>query len=201
MLFIFFLAIAGNCLWLYEIVMIKGWHGLNWISKGLLYSPYLITLSFVFAYIIPFIFTKYISIKKSFFIIFILYVISAFYFEVAVNVNCSFLFGRCPRTLFNSNRIFFLLFLPSIFILPFFGRIYWYITNRFIKKNKKSNRHIILILSLLTIPSSLLTIQMNSGYSSGKDWIDAIKMGYPIFWITMFIGLSGIIIACQSEID
>lgn len=194
------LALTGFRIWLYEILVVKGWYGLNWLSKGSIYSSYLITLLVVFAFMLPFILYRHIAIRKFFFLTILFYLISVIYYEVAKQATCTFLFGRCSASIFHSNKFLGYLFIPSIFILPFFGRVYWSIVNKFIFKNKKSNRHIISTLVFLTIPFSLLTIQIDPGYGSGTDWIDAIKMGYPVFWITIFFGLSGVFIARQPEL-
>ena len=73
-------------------------------------------------------------------------------------------------------------------------------THKLIKKNKKINVLFITLLLLLIIPLSLLTIQIYTGFGHGTDWIDAVKMGYPIFWTTMFLGLIGLIISSQKNL-
>ncbi len=82
----------------------------------------------------------------------------------------------------------------------FLGLSYWLTAHKLLKKNKKINVFFITILLLLSIPLSLLTIQINSGFGSGTGWVDAVKMGYPVFWITMLLGLSGLLITRQTEL-
>ena len=189
---IFFLSAVGMSMWLFEIFEIKGWYSLNWLS-GQLYSPFIDALLAVVAFITPLITTKQTSTKNIILPIVILY---------TVNIIC-YLVGRqlcytlyCRYCFWTTKEIALILIIAFI-LFVFLGVAYWFVTDKFISQNKKINILLITIFTLMTIPLSLFTIRIYSGLGTGSDWVDAVKMGYPVFWIIFVLGLSGIIIARQ----
>lgn len=192
---IFLLSIVGMGLWLFEILQIKSWYGLNWLS-GSLYSPHIATFIAVFAFMTPLIISRQVAIKKIVTPTFILYAASILCFEVGKQL-CYKLYCRfCFWTTIDIVIILSIAFTLFIFL----GLSYWLTTQTLIKRNKKVNILYTTTLLLLTIPLSLVTVQVNPGFGSGTGWVDAVKMGYPIFWITIMLGLSGIIIAVQNPL-
>ena len=190
----FILSVAGMALWLFEVIRIKGWHGLNWLH-GHLYSPYVAALLAFFAFIVPFIAIKQVASVKMIFPVFLLYIVNIFCFEAGRQV-CYALYGR--YYFWDTKEL--VLFLSFAFILYLFLALaYWFVANKLIKKNRKINILLIMLFTMLSIPLSLLAIRINTGFGMGVDWVDAVKMGYPIFWTTMALGLSGIIIASQKS--
>lgn len=191
---ILILSTVGMSVWLFEILKIKGWYGLNWLS-GQFYSPYIATLIAVFAFMTPFIFNKQTTTKKIILATIILYAVNMLCFEagkhVCYTMYCSFCFWTSKDSI--------LLFTIATALFAFLGFAYWFVTNKLIKKIKKINMLMITLLALSVIPLSLLTIQVNTGFGTNTDWIDSVKMGYPIFWTTTALGLSGIRIAKQNN--
>jgi hypothetical protein len=185
-LIIFILSAVGMGLWLYEILKIKGWYSLTWLSEQL-YSPFIATLFAVFAFMTPFVVCKQTTAKKIIFSTIILYVISILCFSVGKDL-CYALYGRFY---FWKTQDIVLYLSTGIILFPSLGIIYWFVTNQFIKKNKKINMLFITIFIIGVIPISIFTIELNKGFSTQSGWVDVVKMGYPIFWITMALGLSG----------
>lgn len=198
LIFIFVFSSLGMGLWLYEIVEIKKWAGLNWLSDQL-YSPFIAALLAVFAFMTPFLVNKQLTLKNAIVSINIFYTVNIICFQIGKQL-CYELYSRFWLLSGTSSDIL-LIPLIGLALFIFLGLSYWFVTNKFVKKNKKLNSFFITILLLLSIPLSLLTIQINSGFGSGTDWVDTVKMGYPIFWITMLLGFSGLIIARQPDIN
>ncbi|MBK7871281.1 MAG: hypothetical protein IPJ74_11690 [Saprospiraceae bacterium] len=47
-------------------------------------------------------------------------------------------------------------------------------------------------LGIVTVvPLSILTVRLLPGFGEHKSFVDAVKMGYPFFWITVMMGLLG----------
>ena len=195
MTIILILSTIGMSVWLFEILKIKSWYGLNWLS-GQLYSPYIATLIAVFAFMTPFIFNKQTTTKKIILAIIILYAANMLCFEAGKQLCYAMYCSFCFRT--SKDSIF--LFTIATTLFAFLGFAYWFVTNKLIKKNKNINMLTITLLALAVIPLSLLTIQVNTGFGTNTDWIDSVKMGYPIFWTITALGLSGILIAKQKTI-
>ena len=73
-------------------------------------------------------------------------------------------------------------------------------SNVWMKKNKKANAIFIDLFALLTIPLSMISVKVIPGFGSGSDWIDAVKMGYPVFWMIASLGISGLMISKQKSV-
>jgi|GEM_PF-3775189 len=190
---IFILSTVGMSLWLYEILEIQGWYNLNWADNGALYSPYIAALLVVFAFIVPFIISKQATAYKILLPSIILYAVNMICFKIGeylCHKMLSFWFVPMP--------ISDIILGFSLFIL--IGFFYWLITHKLIKRNKKINIIFITLLAILIIPLSSLTIEINSGFGSQRGWVDTVKMGYPIFWTTMLLGVGGILIARQKNL-
>lgn len=194
LIIIFVFSILGLGLWLYDIVEIKTWFGLNWLSEPL-YSPFLAALFSVLAFMTPFFVNKQLTIKKALVSIIILYTINIICFQIGKQL-C---FEMYSRFFWFSETTSTTLLIPikGVFLFIFLGFAYWLTTYKLIKENKKINIVFIMALLLLAIPLSLLTIQINPGFGSGTGWVDSVKMGYPIFWVSMLLGFSGLIISKQ----
>jgi hypothetical protein len=191
---VFILAIFGTSLWLFEILKIKGWYGLNWLN-GPLYSSYIATLVAVFAFLTPFIISRQMTVKKITCLSIILYAASILCFETGKGLcyalYCRFCFWTRKDILLN--------YLIAFLLFVFIGVAYWFVTNRWIKKNKKVNILLITFLIVSAIPLSLMTIQLNTGFGTQAEWVDAVKMGYPIFWTIVLLGLSAILVVRQKN--
>jgi hypothetical protein len=131
-LIIFILSAVGMGLWLYEILKIQGWYSLTWLSEQL-YSPYIDTLFAVFAFMTPFLISKQSTAKKIIFSTIILYVTSILCFLVGKDL-CYALYCRFCYWKTQDIVLFFSI---GIILFPFLGITYWFVTNQFIKKNKK----------------------------------------------------------------
>lgn len=193
---IIFLSLAGLGLWLYEIFKLKGWYSLNWLD-GQLYSPYVATLMAVLAFMTPFIISKQVNAKKIILPAIILYVVSILYFEAGKKL-CYALYCRFC---FWAMKELIMIFSATFILFAFLSISFWLVTDKLIRRNKKINMLFIGIITFAAIPLSLLSIQLNPGFGSQTGWIDTVKMGYPIFWITLLLGFSGILIARQKIKD
>lgn len=194
---IFILSTVGMSSWLYEIVEIKGWYSLNWLS-GQLYSPYIATLFSVFAFMAPFFINRQLTPKNTIICIIIFYMTNIICFEIGKQL-CYAMYSKF-WWLSGTTSDIIIMALIALFLFIFLGFTYRLTTHKFIKRNRKISTLFITLLLLLITPLSLLTIQINSGYGHGTDWVDAVKMGYPIFWTTILLGVSGIIIAGQKNL-
>lgn len=186
------LATTGTALWLIEIINFKGWYSLNWLNETL-YSPYLIILVSVFAFIVPFITTNQLSIKKITRPVILLYLVSLISYQSGKHLCYTlYAFGDWTDNL---------LLLGTMALIPFLlhALVYWYVTHRIIKTSTPSKAVYFVMFNILVVPLSMISILINSGFGSGTDWVDAVKMGYPVFWMTLMLGLMGIIAAWQKR--
>ncbi|MCE3225726.1 MAG: hypothetical protein K0S32_277 [Bacteroidetes bacterium] len=191
---IFILSLTAWGIWIWEILYRPGWEGLNWLFVTL-YSPYISLLIAAIACSVPFIGREQTVTTNILFSVLFFYIINLICFEAGKFVN------------FNIYRRWFIsgseaLILSSIVVLifPFLVLMYWMVIHKLLKKNKESNMPIILLFSLATFPLSNITIHINSGFGTGTNWVDIVKMGYPIFWMSFLMGTSSLMIAKQKEL-
>ncbi len=187
LLVIFLLSLTAITLWLGEVLFIKGWHGLNWL-RGPLYSPFLSTLFVVAAFMSSLI--QYSDLtKKNIIIAFcLLYLVSIFFYTAGKE------FTTIPYQMAIWSRIdYYILEFMGFMLFPLMALVYWFITQKFIRKTKKIHILYLTLFSLAVLPLSMLSIWICPGFGTGDGEIDAIKMGYPVFWMAMMMGLAGLL--------
>jgi hypothetical protein len=196
--FVLALSFFGWAMWISEIYFLKGWPGLQWLN-GFMFSSVPATLCAVIAFLFPLHFSKPKSERKDIFVA----IVTLF----AVSFICFFVGRYTNYILFSRFGLFFIvgpldkvgLLACLILVILFHGIIYIFITNRLIQKTKKLN----VLLTFFVIPFafflSMVSVRYFPGFGNSNGWIDAIKMGYPVFWTIFLMGLSGSLIAIQGS--
>ncbi len=186
---ILLLAMLAEALWLHEIVVRIGWASLLWLKEDLI-SPIAICFCAGTAYILPFI-IKYKQLDGKVILTWLSFVflnIAVYYFGEAVLKN---LFSRVIVYLSlgaNIKMRFFGLFAVGLFA---FG--YHLITRHLIMQVSKQQTVLFLISAFLMFVLGILTAVFIPGFGQSAMLADAVKMGYPQFWICMLLGASGIL--------
>jgi hypothetical protein len=191
-LIVIILGLICNCLWLYEILQIKSWTGLLWLN-GYMISVFLIIPLTVSSYVLTLRLVVKTSFKNLIISLLGLSIISLISFHIAREIfyaiNSRF-FG------FTSSHFFSIITVLTVIIVPnliyCFG--YYFMTNRFLIKIRKMTIFLFIGSIVLSIIFGLITVNINSGFGSGSTFIDSVKMGYPIFWLNIFLGIIAIII-------
>lgn len=186
---ILLLAILAEALWLYEIVVKIGWTGLNWL-KGDLYAPWGICACAATAYILPFI-VKYRLIDGKVILTWLSFIflnIAVFYFGETVLKK---LFSPLIALLSFGESIKIRLF--GLFAVSIFAFGYHQMTNQLILKIRKQQVVLFILAVVLMFVLGNMTVFVIRGFGQGSSLVDAVKMGYPQFWICILLGLSGIL--------
>ena len=186
---IFLLAILAEAIWLYEIIAQIGWVGLEWLKRDL-FSPFVICTCAATAYIVPFI-VKYRLIDGK--------VILTWLSLVCLNFSL-FYFGEIVLRKLFSPLIALLSFGESITIRLFglfavasFAFGYYQITDKLIIKVRKQQVVLFILSAVLMFILGNITVFIIRGFGHGDSLVDAVKMGYPQFWICILLGLSSIL--------
>jgi len=188
-------AIAFLCmgLWLFEIIAIKNWDSMAWLKQRL-YSPFIIIPITVWAYILPFYLEQKVTIKASLLPFIILCVVANICFTIGKRL-CFALYNNYA---FDGLQSYSILIISAFALFALLGFTCWFVANLNMGNTRKRNTVFITLLLIFTVPLSLFTVQLIPALGQGDDWIDAVKMGYPVFWITIFMGVSGIFISRQN---
>lgn len=187
------LSLLGNAFWLFEMNTILDWHSMGWLYVHLK-TPYIITLLTVLAFVIPIHIAKPgITPLKSVTAVVALYISSSFIYYMGKSVCYSVYSVLAPLSF-----VIGFIILATLVIFSLLGFIYWFTTNRLLLPNKKKNILLLAVISLLAIPAAWATVYILPGFGYGNDWVDAVKMGYPVFWITLLLGIGSIIISRKA---
>ncbi|MEO8238970.1 MAG: hypothetical protein ABI793_02700 [Flavobacterium sp.] len=192
LLFSILFSIIGMLLWQYEIHSIHFGEGLYWLDRNLI-SPYLITFFPVISFLFPFILKKKFRFIKIIVAVIILYGISIFCYVAGKELSYMIYCRLCGWT--TTHLILFLIFGILIFIIFGFG--YWLTTCKLLQPIKKSCIVLISAIALCVIPLSLVTSKMFPLFNQ-TDWINTVKSGFPVFWITFLLGIAGIRLVNQK---
>ena len=186
---ILLLAILAQAIWLYEIVVKIGWTGIEWLKREL-FSPWGVSVCAATAYILPFI-VKYKLIDSK--------VILTWLSLICINIAV-FYFGEIVLKKLFSPLITLLSFGESIkirlfglFAVGFFTFGYNQITDNLILKVRKQQVVLFLLAIFLMFILGSMTVFVLRGFGQGSSLVDAVKMGYPQFWICILLGLSSIL--------
>ncbi len=183
------LAFLAEALWLYEIQVHIGWVGLNWLRRDL-WSPIGIAFCAATAYLLPFL-IKYRQINGK--------VVLTWLSFVCLNITV-FYFGEAVLKRLFSPMIQFLTFGQSL-KMRFFGLVaiglfsfgYYQITDKLILEVRKQQLAMFILAAFFMFVWGNITIFLLPGFGTGHSLVDAVKMGYPQFWICILMGLSGIL--------
>lgn len=178
-------AIFNISFWLFEIVVIKKWASLNWL-KPPLYAPYAIALLTTIAYLAPIQLHYRASRFNWFTAVGGLYFFSLAEFYAGKQL-CYALYSRY----WIITKIDFAIGCTAIGLLFAGLAAACFFSSRQLS-HEISYKPIFTnaILFICVIPLSLLSIKLIPGYGTSSGWIDAVKMGYPAFWITILLGVA-----------
>jgi hypothetical protein len=181
------LAILSQALWLFELTARIGWKGLAWLKADLL-SPFLIGLFVALAFITPF-WVRYRQIDTR-----IVLTVLTFYM---INLSCYLL----SDILYKGVQVHStpLLQILRIFILIIFITGYYYVTNELIMPIQKRFAALFVLCIVFMYVLSLISVFIFKGFGTGTQWIDAVKMGYPLLWLCLLLGFLGIYLVQNAE--
>lgn len=181
------LAVSAWGLWISEILYFTGWNSLNWLRKSL-FSPYLILILFTFSFLNPILQIRRTEEKLNPVfpaLIFAAALICFFSSEVLMKLS------YC-RSCFLSETQIWLIYSGLVSDCFIFGFVIQRITENYSGKMPRGFGVIIALGTVFAAVLSMATVQIFPGYGKGKDWVDAVKMGYPVFYSVLLTGLSSV---------
>ena len=180
------LGLCAIALWLWELYSHSGWPGLQWVRESY-WSVYFILFFTVFAYLFPFRHLKERSPWDLLLPGLVLYTVSLVAFHLAKAILFT-LFSPFGATM--GFRL--LIFLILVIFFTSYG--FYLVTQQQIMKVRGRQIMLFMIIITSTVPLSLLTVKLYNGPAAGSytSFIDAVKVGYPFFWIVIGMGLASI---------
>ncbi len=198
LLLIMLLAVLSNALWLLEVLFVSGWEGIAWLSLRLHYGALAAALCAVFAYLLPFRTLRNAAWANLGIAALEIYPAALIAFFLAKTLLFS-LYTRFYGYL-NSNLL--LLLLGLVVLLISFS--IHFVTKGQLHRVRWGHGFFVAAGIVTVVPLSMLSVQMLPGFGTGITFVDAVKMGYPFFWIVVMMGLLGIRTASwqpESEVE
>jgi hypothetical protein len=180
-------AIISQAIWLIEIARKIGWAGTSWLKQDL-YTPFIICLFVALAYIAPF-WASYRKIDTRL-------VLTTLTFYM-LNLSCYLLSDVVFKGLHNNPTALLQILRISLFFI--FTGGYYYVTNELIMPLKKEYSLVFLLCIALMFGLGFVTVFFIRGWGTGYGLVDAVKMGYPQFWICILLGLSGMFFISKNN--
>lgn len=167
--------------WLAELIYVVGWEGEKW-GTAYLNTVYLICFFVVLSYLSPVLI--FVKVKfKNFIITFtILYISSILAYYIAKKLFIE-LYHKMPE---DKHVIYVWLLIVLVTVVAF---VFFYIKQMLLYKSDRFHVMTLVAVFISVVPASLITLEWIKGFVSTESFIDAVKMGYPIFWLNIFLGL------------
>lgn len=187
------LALVGWSSWIYEIDVVIGWNSLEWLDRPL-YSVFVATFFSTLAFVVPFLVVRNFQITPAILWFSVwLYGGSLTSFYAGKNL-C---FEVYQSSFYDKLQVYYYLIVTGGLFIGFGGYVWWF-THRFLFRNPAFNSLLLAFAASMSIPLSLITVRICPGFGSSSGWVDAVKMGYPIFWTILLMGCSGMWIAQKA---
>jgi len=167
-------------LWLSEIIHIVGWLGIEWIIKDLK-SVYIITLLAVLSYVLPILILSKVKSRNIVKSVVLLYLFSLLGYFATKEIFRQ-LFDKIG---YDTHVLYVWLLILDVTLI---AAIFYYVKQYFLLKSERFHLMTIVAVFISIIPASLITIEWIKGFAPTESFLDAVKMGYPVFWLNVLLG-------------
>lgn len=185
-LLVLLLALLAYVLWFLEIHYAVGWEGSAWLSYSH-YSVFVIAALVVLAYLLPIRLMLHQPLSRLAKAATELYFVAlaAYFLEKLILITLfTQFYGFLDRNW---------LLLLQVLVIAMTVMSFYFITQRWLERLRWEQIVVFAIAMLLPYPLSLYSVQYLFNFSESEGFTDAIKMGYPFFWITLLMGIAGIL--------
>lgn len=174
------LGILSVTIWILEIRYFIGWDGIEWILFDMK-SVYLVALFSVLSFVLPPVIIGYSNSKRALIAALILYVFSIFAFFLSKQI-----FRQLYLKIGEKDHVIYVWLL--IFLVTITAAIFYLTKDIFLFKSEKFHIMTIVAVFISIVPASMITIEWFRGFAVTESFVEAVKMGYPIFWLNILLG-------------
>lgn len=179
--------IGGICvfLWWHDLHQVIGWQGNGWLRKPL-FSVYPIIFLIVVSFLLPMAVELKMPKEWVLFYIVLLFGTSCWaFFEAKDILHRLYAHGlHVGDQYLAAVSIWELMGVVVVFSIIFF------IPMRHFHRTTDGMHIITIMVAVISvIPASIISIENLPLWDCKMNFMDAVKIGYPIFWITVFLGL------------
>lgn len=172
-------------MWWYELHQIVGWQGYNWVRQPL-WSIYVISFLIVVAFILPMQIELKMPIGWVLFYLVLLYGASIGAYFWAKHI---FYVLYTKGLIEGDNQVITLSIWKLLATVILLSGIYFIPMRHFHKTTDGMHVLTIMIAIISVVPASLICVEQFPFWSRETAFMDAVKLGYPVFWLPIFLGL------------
>lgn len=179
--------VGGLCifLWWQELHHVIGWQGSGWVRKPL-FSVYIIIFLIVAVFLLPMVVELKMPIPWVIFYVVLLYLTSCWAFFQAKEI----LHRLYAHGLHTGNQHLVAVSIWELMGVVIAFAIVFFIPMRHFHRTTDGMHVITIIVAVISvIPASIISIEHLPLWDCKINFMDAVKIGYPIFWLTVFLGL------------
>lgn len=179
-----FIGAISLSMWWYELHKVVGATGFAWLREPLV-SVYLISFLIVLAFILPLRVELKMPIAWGLFYTLVLYAASlgAYFFAKQI-----FYTLYTKGLIAGNNYIVTLSIWKLLATVILLSAIYFIPMRHFHRTTDGMHILTIMVAIISVVPASLISIEQIPLWSYQTAFIDAVKLGYPIFWMPIFLG-------------
>lgn len=179
--------VAGLCsllLWWYELHELVGWQGIKWTIEPLT-SIYIITALIVITFLLPMMLE--LKMPKIWLLL-----------HSVLLYTCSLLAYFAAKSIFNTlytnglvvgdQGIIAFSIWKLMAVVIILSIIYFIPMWHFHQTTDGMHILTIIVAIISVVPASLITVECLPLWGVKTAFIDAVKLGYPVFWIPIFLG-------------
>ncbi len=176
--------IIGLLMWWYELHELIGWQGMKWIRQPIT-SVYIIPFLIVLAFILPMRIELEMPIGWTILYIGLLYGASLGAYFLAKQI----FYTLYTRGLIGGDNGIITLSIWKLMATVILLSIIYFIPMRHFHKTTDGMHILTIMVAIISVvPASLICVEQFPLWTRGTAFIDAVKLGYPIFWMPIFLG-------------
>jgi len=181
------LLVGGICisLWMYELHQVIGWQGVKWLRQPI-QSVYVITFLVVVTFLLPLVVVLKMPIGWTLFYVVLLYGASLMAFFSAREMfhtlyTRGLVLGDEALIAYSIWKLLGIVILLSI--------VYFIPMRHFHRRTDGMHVLTIIVALISVIPASIICVESIPLWNHRAAFMDAVKIGYPVFWVPVFLGM------------
>ena len=179
-----FIGVISFFMWSYELHQVVGIGDFAWLREPLT-SVYFISFLIVAAFLLPLRTELKMPIGWSLFYVLLLYGASLGTYFLAKQI---FYILYTKGLIAGDNRIITLSIWKLLGTVILLSTIYFIPMRHFHRQTDGMHILTIMVAIISVVPASLICIEQIPLWSDETAFIDAVKLGYPTFWMPVFLG-------------
>lgn len=173
--------------WHYELQVRTGWRGLAWLEPEHHYSIWLGLFFCSLSVVLPASLLRRPPLGETSISLVLIFLVCLLGFYLAKSIFYA-LFATDVFTRPDSEWFRLKLALGLLFLVLATGAALFFIKQRLLFRSNRLHILTFIFVLFTLVPASLGSVELLLNWSNGERFVDAVKMGYPLFWGNGLLG-------------